>query len=393
MPDAAPAPRSRWEIAGLVAFGLLLLGVSVRLGFASDLRRQNVYLKVFAHAGEAFAAGQPLYELEHGFRYPPVAAAAFVPFTWFGPLLGSIVWRCTSAAVLFLAALATLRAGFPRPYTSRERGAWWLLLVPAMIGSVNNGQPNPVVLGLLLWGTLAAWRGHLQRSGAMVAVTAALKVYPLAHGLLLAALRPRLLVGLCGGVALAALLPYALQTPEYVSGQYRALVELLRTEDRTTDFANAYRDLRLLLIAVGLPLPNGWFLPLQAASGAALAALCLWLQSRRIDTARLFAGALALVLCWFMLCGPATESVTYCWLTPALIWPLLDARRDGPRWRWRTWLALNALYLLEHLLPTPSREFQAAHVWSRCLLPTLALAAIVLWSGELVALGRRTAPR
>jgi hypothetical protein len=388
MSDPVETRRCPWEIAGHAAFVLLLLGVAIRLLVEADPQRQNVYLKVFARAGEAFAAGQPLYELEHGFRYPPIAAALFAPFTWLGPRFGSIAWRLAGAALLWFGVQASLRRGLPRHYTRRERGLFWLLLVPALIGSVNNGQPNALVLGLLLWATAAAWRGQPQRSGLLVAATAALKVYPLAQGLLLGVLRPRLLIGLAVGSALAAALPFVLQDPDYVAGQYRALVDLLRVEDRSTDPANAYRDLRLLLLAAGWHLPTAWFLPLQALSGAALAGLCLWLQRRKVADDVIFSGAFALMVCWFMLFGPATERVTYCLLAPALIWPVLDRNRP----RWRVWVVLNALYLLDHVL-APSRNFQAAHVWSRCPLPALALATASLWVVELVQAGRRSAAR
>lgn len=46
--------RSRWEDVAIVAWLVLGLALAVKLTLASDLNRQNVYLKVFAPAAEAF---------------------------------------------------------------------------------------------------------------------------------------------------------------------------------------------------------------------------------------------------------------------------------------------------------------------------------------------------
>src|SRR5204863_5778587 len=108
-----------------------------------------------------------------------------------------------------------------------------------------NGQSNPLVAGLLL----AAVAGVAERRWnlAAVCVTAAVlfKGYPLAIGLLLAAVYPRRFAPrLAVALALGALLPFLLQRPEYVAAEYGSWLRLLGADDRMdAPASHAYRDL------------------------------------------------------------------------------------------------------------------------------------------------------
>lgn len=369
---SAAAVRTRVDVVGRFAFVALLAGVVGRLLFAGDLARQNVYLKVFVPAAEAFAAGRDLYALEGGFRYPPLAAVLLVPFAWCGPLLGSILWRGLMWLVLARGVRAVLDAGFPYRLHGGERGVFLLLLTLAASGSLNNGQPNVLILG---WSLLACAAFLARRQvGPALCVTGStvFKVYPLAFGLVLTALRPRLGVWLLPALALAVGLPFALQDPGYVAGQYRALVDLLRTEDRTTDFANAYRDLRLLCAVAGAPLPDIVFRSLQLLGGAAIAATCLLLRRRGAAPARVLEYAFSLTACWYMLLGPATEKVTYVLLAPSVAWLASAAWRLPGRAGRCYWTLVALLFALDHLAG-PSRDLQRDWPWTRCGLPLAAL--------------------
>ncbi len=396
MHPTSPPPRSRWETAGVLAFVLMGLGLGIRLVVEQvrrgHVQRQNVWSDVFAPAAEAFVAGGDLYTQDSGFRYPPLAAALMVPFTWLGPLGGSIVWRWLLLLGLGLAVRSCLRAGFPFALTSRERGVFWLLLIPAVIGSANIGQPNTLILGAMLWSSLAVLQARHAAASLGVLTNTTLKVYPFAHGLVLAALRPRLIPWLVLGLGLVAGLPFVLQRPDYVLGQYRALFDLLANEDRTHDVGQtfrAYRDLRLLCKAVGAPITDGTFRLLQAAGGAAIAVLCLWLQRRRVAAPTVLQHALALTICWCLLLGPATERVTYALLGPCLAWPLLQAwRHGGARTAW-PWLLCNGLYIADHLVPSLDRKLQEEQPWTRCLLPMTTLLAVGLLLQQAVRDGRR----
>jgi hypothetical protein len=358
-PAAGAAPRrSRWETLALVLLFGVAVGVTVRLLFATDLGRQNVYLKVFVPAAEAFVAGQDLYVDRDSFRYPPLAAALFVPFAACGPLLGSILWRLVMWALFLLALRATFGAGFPMRLSSRERAVFLLGLMPMAAANVNMGQPNLLVLTALLWATVRVRdAGTIAPSAAVVSATA-IKVYPLAHGLVLAALRPRLLWWLLPLLAVSLLLPFLLQHPHYVWRQYVSLFDMLSGEDRTLpdSTAFAYRDLRILVTAVGVNMPQHVFRLLQVIGGGSIVVLCWVLRRRRIGEARLLDHAFALTMCWFMLLGPSTEKVTYVLLAPTLLWGAIEAWRHGGRVARSLWAVAVFVFLLDQILPAPSRR-------------------------------------
>ena len=230
----------------------------------------------------------------------------------------------------------------------------------------------------MLASTLAALQGRNGAASLGVLGNTTLKIYPFAHGLVLAALRPRLILYLLLGLGLVLALPFALQRPGYVLGQYQALIRMLADEDRTHDVGQAfraYRDLRLLCKAVGVPIGDSMFRLLQVGGGAGIAVLCLWLQRRRVHPPTVFQHALALTICWCLLLGPSTERVTYALLGPAIAWPLLAAWRRGGALAARPWLLVNGLYLADHLMPSLDRQLQEQQPWTRCLLPMTTLLA------------------
>lgn len=372
---AARAPHHRLETVGRIAFALLGIGIALRLSFAGDLARQNVYLKVFAPAASAFASGGDLYTLEGGFRYPPLAAAMLLPFTWCGDRLGSILWRLLNWWVLWCGVRAMFASQWPRPLASRDRGIVWLVVTLAAIGSLNNGQPNIAILGLSLLATTGFLRVRAAGPALAVAANTVFKVYPLAWGLVLAALRPRLLLWLVPAIVAAIALPFALADASYVRSQYSALVDLLAHEDRTTDFANAYRDLRLLTAAVGLPIGDGVFRVMQLLGGALIAATALLLRRRGHSLAFVVEIAFSLTSCWYMLLGPATEKVTYVLLAPTVAWGLASGLARGGAAR-GFWIAVAVLFVGDNLLGVP-RDVQAAMPWTRCGLPLAALLVTI----------------
>lgn len=369
--------RSPLEVAALVLLALVPIAVALRLAFAHDPTRQNVYLKVFVPAAEAFAAAKDLYVEQDTFRYPPLAAAAFVPFAACGPLLGGILWRFLMWALFLVALRAAFRAGFPFALTSRERALFVVGVLPLAAANLNMGQPNVLVLAGLLWATVRLGRGGVGPAAAVVGTTI-FKVYPLAHGLVLGVLRPRLWLWLLVLLALAAALPFVLQDPDYVWRQYVALFEMLRAEDRTQPGAAfAYRDLRLLVAATGAELPGSVFQLLQLLGGGAIALVCHLLRRRGVAEERVLDHAFALTMCWFELLGPSTEKVTYLLFAPVLMWGALEAWRGPGRGRW-LWGVPVALYVIDQILPQAERADQLAHPWLRCASPAATAVAAVL---------------
>lgn len=369
--------RSRWETAAIWLCGLAALGIAARLSFGKSLEHNNVYLKVFAPAGEAFWARRDLYLEGSGFRYPPLVAALLGPFAACGPLLGSLLWRALNFVVLVLGLQALTRVQMPFVLTSRERAFGLALTVLVGIGGLNNGQANALMLGCLLLGTTAALNHRPARAAGLVGAATALKVYPFAFGMVLATLRPRLWLWLGIALAAVALLPYAMAPWAYVTDQYRQLIEGLRAEDRTGDLSNAYRDLRLVLAACGVSLPPLAFLALQGLGGLAIVLLARRLRQRTSE-AMAFTWATSATLCWMLLLGPSTEKVTYQLLTVPLALQLIFAVRERRRTRLAI-LGSALLLVIADITPwaNPSRELAADQPWLRCLSPLAAILVSV----------------
>ncbi|MCY2955426.1 MAG: glycosyltransferase family 87 protein [Planctomycetota bacterium] len=356
--------RSRWEDVAIVAWLVLGLALAVKLTLASDLNRQNVYLKVFAPAAEAFWARTDLYAASSGFRYPPICAALLWPFAACGPLLGSIAWRLLNLIVLFSGLRACARAGLPARLSSHERAVVLSLVAFCGVSGVNIGQANALMLGCLLHAATLAFATRTAATSGLIGVATALKVYPFAFGMVLAVLRPRLWWGLIGSLLVVALLPYALAPQSYVTAQYAMLVDGLRHEDRTGDLKNAYRDLRLVAISLGMSMPQIVFVALQGCGGLAIVLSALLVRRRQGEVAA-FTFAVSATLCFMLLLGPSTEKVTYQLLGVPLAWQWISARRDRATWR----LVLGGIAMLLVLidaLPAPAREVQAQHPWLRC---------------------------
>jgi hypothetical protein len=369
--------RSRWETAAIWLYGLAALGIAARLLFGKNLEHNNVYLKVFAPAGEAFWARRDLYLEGSGFRYPPLVAALLGPFAACGPLLGSLLWRALNFAVLVLGLRALTRAGLPFALNSRERALVLGLSVLVGIGGLNNGQANALVLGCLLLGMCAARNHHAARAAGLVGAATALKVYPFAFGMVLATLRPRMWLWLGIALATVMLLPYAMAPWAYVTDQYRQLIDGLRAEDRTGDLSNAYRDLRLVLAACGVSLPPLAYLVLQGLGGLAIVLFARSLR-QRTNEAIAISWATSATLCWMLLLGPSTEKVTYQLLTVPLALQLIDATRERSRARLAI-LGSALLLVIADITPwaNPSREHAADQPWLRCLSPLAAILTSV----------------
>ncbi|MGH7223611.1 MAG: glycosyltransferase 87 family protein, partial [Gemmataceae bacterium] len=192
--------------------------------------------------------------------------------------------------------------------------------------------PNPLIIGLLLAALAAVDRERWSWAALFVALATTVKVYPLAIGLLLAAVYPRRFAPrLFVALALAAVLPFACQHWDYVYAQYGLWLQRLGKDQRWDwPLHMAYRDLWLLIRLYHVPLTPRGYLGVQLVSAAGCAGLCLALRLRGRPRREVLAAILVLGSCWMILCGPATESSTYVLLAPALAWMVF--RAESERW-------------------------------------------------------------
>ncbi len=369
-----------WVRLAVAAWLIVLVAISVRV--AVQPRVRTLYT-TWAGAGRDWETGRDLYRdtwesHQDQFRYSPLAAVLLVPFSHLSERAGGIVWRLLNAAVLFAGFGAWLRTGLPHMLSGRERAIAFLLILPLALGSLNNAQPNPLVIGLLLAAAALIAREHWTAAAACVMLATALKAYPLALGLLLAAayprrFAPRLFAALLVGLAI----PLVCQRWEYVWSQYVQWLHRLGNNDRKSWPAHmAYRDLWLLLRICHLRISPGFYTGIQLATAAGAAALCVAARLRGLDRRQVLLAAVALGSCWMTLLGPATESSTYILLAPVLAWAVLSATRRP----WQAWGAGGAAQ------PWPAAVcwMPAAAWW---LFMACTLAGLGPWTNRVHALG------
>ncbi len=334
MPPETPRRWDAWTRAAVAAWFLILAAVGAR---AVVQPRDHSLYRTFAEAGRDWLDGADAYARDWEpnrdlYRYSPAVSVCFVPLGLLPERVGGVLWRLFNGAVFLGAAAWWLRSAAPAPLSVTRRAVWFLLLAPLALASLNNGQTNPLVLGLML-GSLAAASGRRWTLAAfLVAGACALKVYPLALGLLLAAAYPRRFAGrLALALGAVAALPFLFQDPDYVAGQYRRWVSFLGADDRRAwPLHMTYRDLWLLFRAWGVPLEPRLYLGVQLLSAAGAAMVCVAARWRGWPAREVLMAALTLGTCWMILCGPATESSTYILLAPALTWALVSGW--GERW-------------------------------------------------------------
>jgi hypothetical protein len=335
-PEEIRGTADRWRRLAVAAWMAVLVVVCARPLLSA---RANGVYPIFAEAGRDWLRGTELYpepcrpHVPDRFRYSPAVAALLAPLALLPDQLGGCLWRLLNAGV-FLGAFACwarvrLSAGL-RLSAGRE-AALWLLLLPLSVGSMNNGQSNPLVAGLLLLAVCGAVRQRWNLAAMCVTAACLFKGYPLAIGLLLGAVYPRqfgprLLLALAAGLAL----PFLLQAPAYVGQAYQDWLHTVSRDDRTgAALINGYRDLWQLFRVAGVPVTRGLYLGMQLATAAGAAGLCVAGRAAGWPRERLLTALLGLGTCWMMLCGPATESCTYILLAPVLAWSVVESWPRG----------------------------------------------------------------
>jgi hypothetical protein len=337
-----------WQRLALAAWVVLIAGVTTRVVLRPE--QQTVY-PIYAQAGRDWLAGEDVYRLDRGpsepppasawgllrpparpavgwglesYRYSPLVASLLVPVGLLPDRAGAVLWRLVNAAVLLAAVGWWLRRAAPYPLSRGQRGVFLLALTPFAIGSLNNGQINPLLLALILTTFTCCAEGRFNLAGLCFGLAFWLKLYPLVFGLLLVLLYPRRLAWrLPLAVLLLGAAAFLLQRPGYVAAEYINFARALSLDDRSDwPTGAAYRDLRLLCRVCGLTLGAGAYGAVRLGSAALVAVLCR--AGRRWPPRRRLCSALNLGLCWVLLCGPATESPTYILLGPVMAWAVVD---------------------------------------------------------------------
>jgi hypothetical protein len=329
----------------LSAWVIVVAAVFARVAFAP---KPPSVTPVYSAAALRWQAGEDLYVpylfTDHWdvFRYPPGFAACFVPLTYLPARVDELLWRSGAIAVFFSGLLFWARRGLK--LNAGKTGGFLLLVLPLALPSLNNGQANILLAGLLLHGTAAAIQLRGRLAGIFLALAAAIKIYPLAVGMLLSCVMPRrLLPWLVGALVAIAAAPFLIAPADYLVGQYQSFARSVgEDERRTVNHPYPPRDLYLLLknYAVTPSDRNYTLIVLAVAAGmAGVVTVSAW---RAGDHRAAVTLALDLGCIWMTVFGPATEPSTYSLVGPAVAATFLL----GPRSSLQFALTLAAYFLL-----------------------------------------------
>jgi hypothetical protein len=301
---------------------------------------------------DLYCQGKPLPGDLDCYRYSPLTAALLTPLTFVPDNVGGVLWRLLNAGVLTGSLFWCCRAVFPNSLAPGQRALLFLLVLPLALGNFNNGQANPLVLGLVLATLAAAAERRWNVAAVCMALACLLKLYPIAVGLLVVLLYPRQFASrLTTALAVGLILPFLMQHRDYVAVQYAKWASAVAGDDRH-DFplAACYRDFQLLCRLWLAPLSPLVYRIVEIAAGTGIAGLCLIGKCKQWTETRLLGFVLGTGCCWMTAFGPATESCTYVLIAPCLAYLLVETW-TSPRSGWlRGLLAVNySLFIVANM--------------------------------------------
>lgn len=345
--------RLAWTTRVALALGIaVLLGILIRAYFQPQ--RNSVY-PIFSNAAREWSAGIDVYDRSlprpnlDKYRYAPIVAAAFTPLAGLSDSVGGVIWRIINAAVFVVGVAVFGRVVYPGREASQQ-GMWTLLawaLVPLSLGSLNNAQPNALVIGCGLLAAAAVVSERWWLAGLCLGVPVIFKVYPVALALLLGLMRPwKIGWRVAAVIALGVALPFLAQDPDYVSQCYRSWFDQVAGDNRRDyPLEYSYRDLHTLLRGLGWTIDDHSFAILQLMTAAGAAAIVATMHWRGQPSRRVARAAIDLGCCWIIVFGPATENCTYILVAPTFGFAAVQAfRPNAPRWQTAVVVTLAVLF-------------------------------------------------
>ncbi len=359
------------------AFRALLLVLAVLAVVLGQHPRRGLDFRVYLLAAERFLAGVDLYPASDGpmpFKYAPLTAPLFLPFTLLPARAAAALWNLGSVAAL--GALARL-VSRTEP-ASGEHSPWpWaptlatLALLPAFHLEFFYGQVDAVMLLLLALTAIGAERGRTWGPAAAFAVAVLLKPPAALLALFLLARRHWRVLAASAGVGLLLAAPsVARYGLDGLLAQGRAWLDTLARTTPPWALGHNPQGLPTLLLSLALPsdsVPSGSALTL--AQGLALllfVAALAWSRAGPVDL-------LALCCLGVTLLSPLAWRANF-----VMAWPLLRATAEA---RTRGGLALLILAGLTGVLTSDAvlgaEGARQALLWRPY---ALVFTALLLWA-------------
>ncbi len=380
MPDDSSPSVS--EKRARLAWWVLLLALAVTAVALGQHPRRGVDFRVYLFAAERFLEGSDLYRASDGampFKYAPVTAPLFIPFTVFPARVAEALWTLGSIAALAAVARLTLRAP-PAPGEATP-SAWGPVLataalLPAFSFELFYGQVDAVLLLLLVLSAVGAERGHVWRPGVAFAVAFLLKPPAALAGLFFLYRRHWRVIGATAAAGVVLVLPTLARYGW--DGTLTQLQLWSETLARTTPpWALGHNPqglptllLSLFLPAESIPPPGSMTVAQVVAIGLFLAAV-LWARPGPADL-------LAACCLGVTLLSPLAWRANY-----VLAWPLLRAAAEG---RYRLNLVLVGLVALNGILMSDSvlgaGPAHDAMLWRPFAIVYSVLLGVLLWQSR-----------
>lgn len=364
-------------------------------------------------AGQQVLHGGPLYpsEMDHPFEfiYPPLPAILLAIPSWFGKIpLYLVLSILNGVAWWYTGILSNAMTG-----SDREPGPW-LEALPAFVtvsfvfDMFDLGQPNLVLLAMMLYGFWSLQRRRSWLAGLMFALATAIKVFPIA--VLPYLVWRRQWAAVVSMVAFIGVLLYIGPAP--IRGFERNAAELNtwyqgmvgsssekgfgQRDEQNWSWVNqsiiavTHRLVRPInynledpskpvqtmnVIDVGYKTANWIVLAVSVLLGLGFVAV---MPSRRRRTARSDAEELGILFCLMTVASPLARQYYFMWLFLPMTVLMHRAAFDvRPNVRLGTWLALGAAGILMLLsLPLFPNTIQA---WGNNLAATAVLAVALAW--------------
>ena len=345
------------------------------------------------------------------FLYPPFAALLIAPFCLFGrAVMIALLVAVSLASWWAAAALSDRLAGWPQPKP------WWLVALPSalalpfIVDTIHLGQPNLALLAIMLAGLALLQRDRQAAAGALFALAAAIKAFPvMALPYLLWRRRWRAAASM-----VACVVVFLLVAPAPLRGFYRNARELTawfdgmvlsaseegfgkRAEENwswknNSIVAVTHRLSRPVNAVQNNPAAKPLFvnvlnlsyrqanLVLLAICGLIGAGFCLVLPAERRRSPRSDAAEFALLLCLMTIASPLARSYYFVWLMFPMTTLAQRAALEGSARERR--IAAGALAIAAALFAIgplfwPRHWVEAVGSW---LWATAVVAAALAWA-------------
>lgn len=304
--EPAPGPAGRIPLARVAAAVWVAVFAFTAVKNLASPVRHTVY-PLHARAARELARGEApaaVVSLQH---LPYFAGVIVAPFAALPDRYGGTLWGLASVGLLFTGLRAF--AGRFAPGDERARAVILISAPLAGIGSIANNQSNLFIAGCLAWGAVLVRDGRWWAAAVALAAPG-FKLYPLALGLVYAALYPRAFaVRFAGAVAGWWLLPFLLYPGSVIHERVASVGVYIATGEHYENYP--FMGVREFLEQYVARLGPGVYFPIQAAAGAVIPLLLL--RRRRAGAADVDTDARAAVLTglWCVTFGPSVEPQTY----------------------------------------------------------------------------------